>query len=919
MSEAEENDKGNEIDKEDNAIDNKNIENDVSPESNKDNINNEEITKEENSKEINNNKNELNESENNSKEIKDNTIVNVQLSTQQPVTENKENNDAILVENQQENNFNNPFQENHSKIVNEISIISLVNSPKKDNKSLSPNKITDGSPEKEVKTKIIKEEAIKVHNNNGDGTLLCYLCGADFDKTEIELHVTQCMTKHDGINTENDNLSLPAIYEELFSNIKHNNKINYKQFNTQAGQLSQNFNLVSCPLCNRHFVESRIEIHYKLCLAKHDTGVSPRKVGSSKDNIPLTNNLAKSFNFKQGADSKLIFLKQLEKQTITANLICYICGVEHNLLELASHIEACEVNFANIQQTTNVEDRRHLPLKPDILNEVLKMSPDDKNIEIKIKEYNKVADANNHKDLFFEACKICGRKLLRERLEVHMRVCKKKEDDSKIIRSNISKKSTYIESANKDARDSKVTKDIKEVKEEYNSKSPLVLKKKNLLYNSHKIDNPISNGLKPGTTSNTITNTKKINTRGSDKKLDKQITSVINNKETSKNKVNFNSTMPGFNKKTTIENVSNVTKTGITSTTASTGNKGRPSVGNTNIKFNDSKFKPNNSTNTTNTANTTNTNITTSNTTNKTNLPISEPKEILFICFICNNEFMQDVFKSHVLSCFEKYNEQIKLNELKADEKKENIDGVDGVNEIDNIDKIIDLSSKCISSIPSEFQEIIMKIESGVKIDIEAITNYNEVASKLLREYIFKECKICGRKFMPDRIDLHQNSCKIPNITNNTAIKKGLTMKKNSIGGIKCEKCNTILLPGILLKDHQKTCKDIKTTKDTKDIKPESVEKKKTLLYKGGNKAKEESKESSVKVDDTNLYSKTTNVSPNKNKDINKKVSTLTKLKEENNKNKGLGKDGLAKCDVCKRTFLPDRLIVHQRSCKKNK
>ena len=80
-------------------------------------------------------------------------------------------------------------------------------------------------------------------------------------------------------------------------------------------------------------------------------------------------------------------------------------------------------------------------------------------------------------------------------------------------------------------------------------------------------------------------------------------------------------------------------------------------------------------------------------------------KQILLTCFICSKEFTGDSVKSHVLSCFEKYNQQSKINEI-------NSDGINhGQERETNIDKVIDLSSKCISSIPSEFQEIILLLD----------------------------------------------------------------------------------------------------------------------------------------------------------------------------------------------------------------
>ena len=746
------------------------------------------------------------------------------------------------------------------------------------------------------KIKILEEEVIKVHNKEGLATFLCYLCGCDFNKTEIEQHINQCLLKH-------DHESIPDIYKELFQNLNQNPElsINYKEFNTKAEHLISNDNLVSCPLCNRQLNESRIEIHYKLCKAKKEY-VSPRKLSGKeavantlslskkKSNVKETpttiinpNNLAKSYTFKDLPDSKLIFLQQLENQAVKSNLVCYICGMEQILSETALHIEACEVNFANIQMAKGEDDRLKLPLKPDILNEILQMNIKDKALDGKIRNYNKIAEENNFKDLFFEACEICGRKLLIERMEVHLRVCKKKKDIGKSARKthkNIQKQPTNT---------ANLVENIAAIDEVNNSKNRLNSGKKNLLYSSKKLDkesltttagSKISNITKPGTT--TTSKMKQNYDSKNDKKasLPATITITLKNKLATpvtklSKKTAFNSTMPVLNKK------SSTTETNKFACREKANEhpiKAQPKMSLKKENTSDDKK------------------IMTNN--------LQEPKEVLFICFICNNEFSQEDIKSHVLSCFEKYND---LNSNEQNQNNEN-----------HIDKIIDLSSKCISSIPTEFQEIALMVESGVKIDIEVITRYNEVASKLLREFILKECRHCKRKFMPERIELHQNSCKISN-TAKVVGKKGLAIeKKESIKGEQQQ--NVIAIEEKTKQSH---------TNSNSNKKADAAEKKKSFIFKGNPKDEENKSlkasnlvEKESKQKDKIGMAINTKISSeilNKKNNLHK-LSTLSRVKEESNsKNKEVGKDGLEKCTNCKRTFLPDRLIVHQRSCLKNK
>ena len=67
----------------------------------------------------------------------------------------------------------------------------------------------------------------------------------------------------------------------------------------------------------------------------------------------------------------------------------------------------------------------------------------------------------------------------------------------------------------------------------------------------------------------------------------------------------------------------------------------------------------------------------------------------------------------------------------------------------------------------------------------------------------------------------------------------------------------------------------------------------------------------------SNTFNNTFNNNPfSKSKERSKKISTLSRLRDENQRSKSVI-NGFAKCDNCKRTFAPDRLVVHQRGCKK--
>jgi len=234
-------------------------------------------------------------------------------------------------------------------------------------------------------------------------------------------------------------------------------------------------------------------------------------------------------------------------------------------------------------------------------------------------------------------------------------------------------------------------------------------------------------------------------------------------------------------------------------------------------------------------------------------------KPNFLMCYICGREFSKFSLEIHINQCIEKYVKE---------EKNKNPN-----------------SKVKVPDPPEELVNILEKVLSNVDLSNEDYSNYNEAANSLYKEHSLKTCNGCGRKFLPDSLKVHLKSCK-------SASPKKEDMKSPKMISrprmLMCPLCGREF-GTTSLEIHMKQCKN-KFEREQENL-PKNLRRSADDIINKFNQNQAALKSSgNYQLD--NINSNTYEI---------------------------WSKDALVPCDICGRTFLPDRLIVHQRSCKPKK
>ncbi|XP_005091781.1 zinc finger protein 474 [Aplysia californica] len=119
-------------------------------------------------------------------------------------------------------------------------------------------------------------------------TVVCYICGREFGSKSISIHEPQCLKKW---NNENEKLPRgqrrpPPNKPQILPSIGSSGKHDTERFNEMAWQAAQ-ANLVECDNCGRTFQPDRLQVHQRSC--KPGKPLRPLRQNVNANNTPDLN------------------------------------------------------------------------------------------------------------------------------------------------------------------------------------------------------------------------------------------------------------------------------------------------------------------------------------------------------------------------------------------------------------------------------------------------------------------------------------------------------------------------------------------------------------------------------------------------------------------------------------------------------
>ncbi|XP_068943849.1 zinc finger protein 474-like [Petaurus breviceps papuanus] len=234
-------------------------------------------------------------------------------------------------------------------------------------------------------------------------TLLCYICGKEFDSQALSAHEAQCLEKW---KAENERLP-KELRQKPPQKPKHYSAKPAQPETMQNSNNSQEGQLMVCSKCDKSFRPDRLQIHQKICqLQVSDSST----FGSNGGRVAVKIQQHKSKAGSSGSDKPSVIRRP-------PTIICYICGREFGTMSISIHEPQCLKKWHNENNLLPKELRRPEPKKPEVRNIAAKGYYD-------LDAINEAAWTNAQSQLV--PCDNCGRTFLPDRLVVHQRSCKPK-------------------------------------------------------------------------------------------------------------------------------------------------------------------------------------------------------------------------------------------------------------------------------------------------------------------------------------------------------------------------------------------------------------------------------------------------------------------------------------------------------------
>eukprot|EP00929_Paragymnodinium_shiwhaense_P024615 TRINITY_DN1508_c1_g1_i1.p1 TRINITY_DN1508_c1_g1~~TRINITY_DN1508_c1_g1_i1.p1 ORF type:complete len:777 (+),score=164.11 TRINITY_DN1508_c1_g1_i1:167-2497(+) len=233
-------------------------------------------------------------------------------------------------------------------------------------------------------------------------TVTCHICGRDFGSASIGIHIPQCTKKWEAQELQkppNQRRPVPAAPD-------NNGATSREEYNQRAAQSWNDEALVACQHCGRTFLPDRLEVHLRSC--KPPPGAPRPKGQSSPQGAAAAAVAAVAAN--EGAAAASGAGSSPAPPQRPRMVTCHICGREFGSTSIDIHLPQCTKKWEAQEQQKPAKERRSVPSAPDCA--------------VGSEDYNDAARQCWKEDALVP-CPNCGRTFLPDRLEIHLRSCKR--------------------------------------------------------------------------------------------------------------------------------------------------------------------------------------------------------------------------------------------------------------------------------------------------------------------------------------------------------------------------------------------------------------------------------------------------------------------------------------------------------------
>jgi len=244
--------------------------------------------------------------------------------------------------------------------------------------------------------------------------LVCYICGREYGSKSLSIHEPQCMKKWEQEQSQlpkhlrRPRPKKPEFPQEAGSGGGSPGGVDAQN---EAAWESYKNNLVPCPNCTRTFLPDRLEVHLRSCKGSGGGGGGSAEGGgggnaSSPQSRPRT------------GESKAPVRPKM--------LVCYICGREYGSKSLSIHEPQCMKKWEQEQSQLPKHLRRPRPKKPEFPQEAGSGGGSPGGVDAQ----NEAAWESYKNNLV--PCPNCTRTFLPDRLDIHLKSCKPKQEGLKL-------------------------------------------------------------------------------------------------------------------------------------------------------------------------------------------------------------------------------------------------------------------------------------------------------------------------------------------------------------------------------------------------------------------------------------------------------------------------------------------------------